>query len=95
MKRFLSLLLVLLIVMPVALTGCKDKTPAETTPADTNPVATTPLVTTPTETTPEVTTPGNVEVIPEDHFVLQNASISSGNTPAEQNAAAELKKYVK
>ena len=89
MKRFLSLLLVLLIVMPVALTGCKDKTPAETTPEITTPVATTP-----TETTPEVTTPGNVEVIPEGHFVLQNASITSGNTPAEQNAAAELKKYL-
>lgn len=98
MKRFLSLLLVVAFLTPCLLTGCNVTvtiTPtAETTPEITTPVVTTPPGTTPAETTPEVTTPGNGEVIPAGHFVLQNASISSGNTPAEQNAAAELKKYL-
>ena len=90
MKRFLSLLLVLLILVTCVLTGCKDKTPTETTPESTDPA-----VTTPAQTTPEETTPCDVEVIlPEGHKEIKTVTVMSGDTPAEQNAAAELKKYL-
>ncbi len=91
MKRFLSLLLAAALLIPCLLTGCKENEP----PAGTTPEATTPEVTTPEVTTPGVTTPGDVEVVlPEGHKEIKNATIVSGDTPAEQTAAAELKKYL-
>ena len=86
MKRFLSLLLAALLLVPCLLTGCKE--------ADNTPENSTPAVTTPTETTPEATTPGNVEVLPEGHTKIEKVTISAGTTAAEQNAAAELAKYL-
>ena len=91
MKRFLSLLLAALLLVPCLLTGCKE---ADNTPEKTTPENSTPAVTTPTETTPEVTTPGNVEVLPEGHTKIEKVTISAGTTAAEQNAAAELAKYL-
>ena len=60
MKKLLTLLLVVAILLPCFLTGCDNlfgKTPTETTPEATTPEATTPEVTTPEVTTPEQTTP--------------------------------------
>ena len=90
MKRFLSLLLALLVLVPCALTGCKDKTPAQTTPENTTPAVTTPTVTTPEETT----TDSGDQPLPEEKKVLTHVTVTSGDTPAEQTAAAELESYL-
>ena len=94
MKRFLSLLLAALIVIPCLLTGCKDKNAEETTPEGNTPTVTPPASTTPVDTTPEETTPGDIEVLPDGHMQMEKVTISTGSTAAEQNAAAELEKYL-
>ena len=89
MIKYLSFLLAVVLLL-TALTGCKDKTPAQTTPVDNIPTETTPK-----ETTPEVTTPGEADpTVPVPTKTLTAVSITSGDTPTEQLAAAELQKHL-
>ena len=89
MIKYLSFLLAVVLLL-TALTGCKDKTPAQTTPVDNIPTETTPK-----ETTPEATTPGEADpTVPVPTKTLTAVSITSGNTPTEQLAAAELQKHL-
>lgn len=83
MKRFLPLLLAVALLIPCLLTGCKQ---TETSPETTTPETTTPEVTTPEDNTPKFP--------PEGAIKLTTATISTGNTPAEQTAANDLKKYL-
>ena len=89
MIKYLSFLLAVVLLL-TALTGCKDKTPAQTTPVDNIPTETTPK-----ETTPEATTPGEADpTVPVPTKTLTAVSITSGDTPTEQLAAAELQKHL-
>ena len=94
MIKFLSFLLAVVLLL-TALTGCKDKTPAQTTPVDNIPTETTPKETSPEATTPEATTPGEADpTVPVPTKTLTAVSITSGDTPTEQLAAAELQKHL-
>lgn len=91
MKRFIALLLGVLLLLPLALSSCKDDKNESTTPQDT-----TPLTTTPDETTPEVSSPdcGGEIILPDPLKELTSVSILAGETPTEQLAAAELEKHL-
>ena len=91
MKRFIALLLGVLLLLPLALSSCKDDKNESTTPQDT-----TPLTTTPDETTPEVSSPdcGGEIIVPDPFKELTTVSILAGETPTEQLAAAELEKHL-
>lgn len=91
MKRFIALLLGVLLLLPLALSSCKDDKNESTTPQDT-----TPLTTTPDETTPEVSSPdsGGEIIVPDPLKELTSVSILAGETPTEQLAAAELEKHL-
>ncbi len=101
MKKTLTLLLVVAILLPCVLTGCNlFNTPAETTPAETTPAATTP---TPAETTTEApaetTTeaPETPEIPPEeviDPITLTAVNVTYGETLSELYAATELLYYL-
>ncbi len=94
MIKSLSFLLAVVLLL-TTLTGCKDKTPAQTTPVDNIPTETTPKETTPEATTPEETTPGEADpTVPVPTKTLTAVSITSGDTPTEQLAAAELQKHL-
>ncbi len=96
MKKFLALLLT--VVIAFSIVSCN--TPQ--TPQGTTPETTTPETTTPEVTTPPVTTPGNEDVdVPYDgpditaDGVLKRASITAtGSTESELYAAEELAKYL-
>ena len=91
MKRILLFLLIATLLMPCIMTGCKENdTPSDTTPPKTAPEVTTPEVTTPEETTPE----GGEDVPPDNTLKLTKVSVWFGDTPAEETAANELKKYL-
>ena len=89
MKKILSLLLMVALLIPCLLTGCKEKTPEQTTPEQTAEIST-PEQTSPEETTP----PEQTEDLPEGHIKLQRVSISSGDTSAELTSAQDLQKYL-
>ena len=94
MIKSLSFLLAVVLLL-TTLTGCKDKTPAQTTPVDNIPTETTPKETSPEATTPEATTPGEADpTVPVPTKTLTAVSITSGDTPTEQLAAAELQKHL-
>ena len=87
MKRFLPLLLTVALLLSCLLAGCKEADFSdETTPEITTPEATTPEATTPEENTPKFP--------PEGAIKLTSVAISTGDTPAEQTAANDLKKYL-
>ena len=99
MKKTLSLLLVILLLLSSVLMACNIKIevtfPEETT-TQTTTEATTPETTTPEKTTPEVTTPE--ETAPTEPIVptkvLQTVTISAGDSSVEQLALAELQKHL-
>ena len=99
MKKTLSLLLVILLLLSSVLMACNIKIevtfPEETT-TQTTTEATTPETTTPEETTPEATTPE--ETTPTEPIVptkvLQTVTISAGDSSVEQLALTELQKHL-
>lgn len=82
MKRFLPLLLTVALLLSCLLAGCKEADSSDET---------TPEITTPEATTPEENTP---KFPPEGAIKLTSVAISTGDTPAEQTAANDLKKYL-
>ena len=105
MKKLLTLLLVVAILLPCFLTGCDNlfgKTPTETTPEATTPEVTTPEVTTPEQTTPEVTTPE--ATTPEEppvitppevkKMTLTTVNVTTGTDVTEIFAGTELISYL-
>ena len=86
MKRFIALLLGVLLLLPLALSSCKDDKNESTTPQATTPIA----------ITPEITTPdcGEEIIVPDPLKELTTVSILAGETPTEQLAAAELEKHL-
>ncbi len=86
MKRFIALLLGVLLLLPFALSSCKDGKDESTTPTDTSSIV----------TTPEITTPDGGEeiIVPDPLKELTTVSILAGETPTEQLAAAELEKHL-
>ena len=98
MKKTLSLLLVILLLLSSVLVACtpsnqaeEGTSPEQTTIENTTPEVTTPEVTTPEATTPEETTPTE-PAIPSK--VLQTVTISAGDSSVEQLALAELQKHL-
>ena len=98
MKKTLSLLLVILLLLSSVLVACTPSNQAEegTSPEQTTIENTTPEETTPEATTPEVTTPE--ETTPTEPIVptkvLQTVTISAGDSSVEQLALAELQKHL-
>ena len=98
MKKTLSLLLVILLLLSSVLMACTPSNQAEegTSPEQTTIENTTPEETTPEATTPEVTTPE--ETTPTEPIVptkaLQTVTISAGDSSVEQLALAELQKHL-
>ena len=92
MKRFLSLLLALLLLLGA--TAC-NQTPSN---SETTPNTTTPTQTTPAQTTPEPTTPPEIEdppVVVEPTKELTSVTVILENETAPvQTAAEELKKHL-
>ena len=86
MKRFIALLLGVLLLLPLALSSCKDGKDESTTPTDTPSIV----------TTPEITTPDGGEeiIVPDPLKELTTVSILAGETSTEQLAAAELEKHL-
>ena len=86
MKRFIALLLGVLLLLPLALSSCKDGKNESTTPQATTPIA----------ITPEITTPdcGEEIIVPDPLKELTTVSILAGETSTEQLAAAELEKHL-
>ena len=98
MKKTLSLLLVILLLLSSVLMACtpsnqaeEGTSPEQTTIENTTPEATTPEATTPEVTTPEATTPTE-PIVPTK--VLQTVTISAGDSSVEQLALAELQKHL-
>ena len=98
MKKTLSLLLVILLLLSSVLMACtpsnqaeEGTSPEQTTIENTTPEATTPEATTPEVTTPEETTPTE-PIVPTK--VLQTVTISAGDSSVEQLALAELQKHL-
>ena len=98
MKKTLSLLLVILLLLSSVLVACtpsnqaeEGTSPEQTTIENTTPEATTPEATTPEVTTPEETTPTE-PIVPTK--VLQTVTISAGDSSVEQLALAELQKHL-
>ena len=98
MKKTLSLLLVILLLLSSVLMACTPSNQAEegTSPEQTTIENTTPEEITPEATTPEVTTPE--ETTPTEPIVptkvLQTVTISAGDSSVEQLALAELQKHL-
>ena len=98
MKKTLSLLLVIFLLLSSVLVACTPSNQAEegTSPEQTTIENTTPEKTTPETTTPEVTTPE--ETTPTEPIVptkvLQTVTISAGDSSVEQLALAELQKHL-
>ena len=98
MKKTLSLLLVILLLLSSVLMACtpsnqaeEGTSPEQTTIENTTPEETTPEATTPEVTTPEATTPTE-PIVPTK--VLQTVTISAGDSSVEQLALAELQKHL-
>ena len=88
MKKPLSFLLAILLLLSAVLIGCKPETDSnESLPSQTQ-------SDTPETTTPEETTPGGEVAIPTLAKELTSVTILAGDTPTEQLAAAELKKHL-
>ncbi|MBO5931895.1 MAG: DUF4838 domain-containing protein, partial [Clostridia bacterium] len=105
MKKLLTLLLTVAILLPCFLTGCnlldlikgEETTPVETVGCETTPGETTPPeVTTPENTTPENTTPEQeppVEPEPKT-LTLTTVNVTTGDDVTEVYAGAELLSYL-
>ena len=99
MKKTLSLLLVILLLLSSVLVACNikievtfpEEITTQTTTETTTPETTTPEETTPEATTPEETTPTE-PIVPTK--VLQTVTISAGDSSVEQLALAELQKHL-
>ena len=99
MKKTLTLLLVVAILLPCVLAGCNlSNTPAQTTPAETT-QATTPAETTteaPAETTTEAPDTPVIPPVEEiDPITLTSVHITYGETLSELYAATELLYYLR
>lgn len=91
MKKILSLVLGVLLLLSTVLVSCKPDTPSE----NTTPTQTTPQITAPESTTPTQTTPPEEEIIPPAPTkLLTSVSLTAGETSVEQLALNELKKHL-
>ena len=80
MKKLLTILLVITLLLPCVLTGCNPKQPEETTAEVVTTQQTTPEVTTPVVTLPEETTPEDTRVTYKVTVVDENNSPIPGAT---------------
>ena len=88
MKKTIAFLLAVCLLLIPVLTSCKNKKNKNETSAEIT------SQTTPGQTTPE-TTPKEEEIeIPSPQKTLTSVSVTAGDTPTEQLAAAELKKHL-
>ncbi len=94
MKNPIALLLVAFLLLTPVLSSCNNDKSEGTTPTEANPQITAPTNTATQETTPEVTPPGEEIEPPAPTRTLTSVSITAGDTPTEQLAAAELKKHL-